>query len=103
MSKYSGKFDCADLIDICGGFKEFMKRSPEIRISESKIPLKIEKIQDVIPYYPYVITLSISENGRTVYWLSSESWVDTEERECGHHAIHDCYREELAKEMEKYN
>lgn len=103
MSKFSGRCDLADVIDICGGFEKFKKVTSVIYVGESDVPVKCEKIQDIIPYYPYIITSSISQNGKNVYWLSSKSWVDIEEKLYGHHTIHDCYREELKKEIEKYS
>lgn len=103
MSKFSGRCDLADVIDICGGFERFKEKKPIIYVGESEKPIKCEKIQDIIPYYPYIITSSVSGDGKNTYWLSSKSWVDIEENLYGHQTIHDYYRDKLRKEMEKHS
>ena len=47
-------------------------------------PLHIEKMEDLIPFYPHIIGSASYNNveRRAVIYLSSESWVDIEERNC---------------------
>lgn len=37
-------------------------------------------ILDLIPYYPYIVTMSSSSNGKMTVYISQESFIDTEER-----------------------
>ena len=80
MSKFSGKCDLADTCDIFGIDKIISKY--KIYTYGNILPLKIEKPSDLIPYYPYTITMMVStkEDGGAIH-LSKESFVDEEERE----------------------
>lgn len=73
----------------------------KVYIGSEKKPLVLRDRKDCIPYYPYVIESSFTTNGIGTFRLTSKSWVDIEEERYGHMSIHDYYRSELKKEMEK--
>lgn len=79
MSQFSGKCDLYDWLDT----DKILFSKLTIYVGNSKEPLKIDYISDLIPYYPYVIsvgghnTVEKSANLK----LMSESWVDYHERE----------------------
>jgi hypothetical protein len=79
MSKFSGKCDFYDHIQIFGLDKILASK---IYVGDHTIiPLRIDTEQDCIPYYPYLIGMSCTENGVGVIHLSNESFIDTEEKE----------------------
>lgn len=97
ISKFSGKCDCYDIL-IYGYTEDELKNNVKIYIGDAKTPFKIECIQDLIPYYPYIITY-LGFNGaekKTVIHLSSESYVDYEERE-----IMQSYLKQILREYNK--
>lgn len=98
MSRFSGKCDFFDKIEIFG-LENILKS--KVYIGSEKEPLVLKNRKDCIPYYPYVIVSSFSTNGIGTFRLTSKSWVDIEEERYGHMSIHDYYRSELKKEMEK--
>ena len=70
----------------------------------SHIP-EYESMDDLIPYYPYIIIMSFCDNNdsdNSTIVLSAESWVDIEESRYGHWNMHDYYREQLKKELMRY-
>lgn len=98
MSKFSGKCDFCDEIDIFG-LENILKS--KVYIGSSDIPLVLRNRKDCIPYYPYIVVGSVTEHGIGTIRLSNRSWVDIEEERYGHMTMHDHYRNELKKEMEK--
>lgn len=84
MSRYSGKCDCFDSLVIIHEYtEEELKNNVKIYVGNSDIPLKIESSKDLIPFYPYLIGSAYFDNEekKSVVHLSSESFVDREERE----------------------
>lgn len=84
MSCYSGKADCYDsLIAIHQYTLEELQNNVQIYIGNNPEPLKIEKMSDLIPYYPYLICVAGYDNKerKATIHLTSESFVDYEERE----------------------
>ena len=84
MSVYSGKCDLYDsLVMIHGYEEEVLKNNVIIYVGDSKEPLKINSSKDLIPYYPYLISMSYHDNieKKCVVYTTSESFVDIEERE----------------------
>jgi hypothetical protein len=60
-----------------------LKNNVKIYVGKNKTPIKIEKIQDIIPYYPYTISHAGFDNVKrsaTIY-LSQESDIDYEEEQ----------------------
>ena len=98
MSKFSGKCDFFDHIEIFG-LDNVLKSNIYVGLDEE--PLILKSMKDCIPYYPYVIGASFTTNGIGTIRLSSKSWVDIEEERYGHMSIHDYYRNELKKELDK--
>lgn len=76
MSIYSGKCDFYDHIEIFGVEKVM---NATIYVGDSEVPLKFESEKDMIPYYPYVIYLSVSDDKHTYMRLTNKSWVEIEE------------------------
>lgn len=84
MSCYSGKADCYDyLIAINRYTDEELKNNVDIYIGDIKTPLKIQSRKDLIPCYPHLVTASFHDNEsrKATIYISSESWVDREERD----------------------
>ena len=83
MSKFSGKCDLADSLEIHNYTLEELQDNVLIYVGENTEPLHIEKMSDLIPFYPYIIGSSYHNNKerKAVIHLSSESYVDREERE----------------------
>lgn len=83
MSNFSGKCDWKDSLDIHNYTLEELQNNVKIYIGRSTEPLHIEKMSDMIPYYPYIVgSASFNNTERSaVIRLSSESFVDREERE----------------------
>ena len=79
-SKWSGKSDLFDTIKIYGVDNIIAKYN--IYSYQDIIPLKIEKSADLIPYYPYIVSMMYSnkEEGGTII-LPPRSFVDAEEKE----------------------
>ena len=80
ISRYSGKADFCDTIDIFG-VNEIINKY-KIYAPNQILPLEVNEPKDLIPYYPF-LTSSMSSNKETrgVIYLTSESYIDTEERE----------------------
>lgn len=100
MSKFSGRCDFCDEIELVGLDKILKSK---VYIGDSDEPLKLTCLKDCIPYYPYVISMSYTQNGIGTIRLTSKSWVDIEQRRYGHSKIHDYYRNLLQEEIEKYS
>ena len=78
MSLYSGKCDFSDMSDI-HNVDNILKSN--VYIGWNIAPLKFETEKDLIPYYPYIVGFSATTNGVGEIRLSSESYVDRQERE----------------------
>ena len=84
MSIYSGKCDFFDTLCIYKYTLEEIQNKVKIYIGNNEEPLKVENMSDLIQYYPHIVICSYSDNAerKAVIHLSSESYVDREEREC---------------------
>lgn len=78
MSQFSGK---CDLYDWFYGKQEEDLKNYKIYAAGNIIPLKIETIKDLVPYYPYLVASAGWNDGRGIIHLSSSSFVDREEEE----------------------
>lgn len=82
MSRWSGRYDFYDSLECHGYTLEELQNNVKIYIGENKTPLNIEKMSDLIPYYPHSIGMAFyNKEKESVIYLSSESYVDIEERE----------------------
>lgn len=83
MSRYSGKCDLFDVLEIHNYTLEELQDNVKIYVGNSKEPLHIEKMSDLIPYYPHIIWSAYYNNveRKSVMHITSESYVDREERE----------------------
>lgn len=83
MSKWSGCCDLADTLEIHEYTLEELQNNVKIYVGDDREPLHIEKMSDMIPYYPYIVSSAGFNNAdRTAtIFLSSKSQVDREEQE----------------------
>lgn len=81
ISVYSGKCDCYDTLVEINKITDFS--NTEIYAGSNRlIPLRIDSQKDLMPFYPYLITMiSSSKNGVDTVYLSDKSYVDKEEEE----------------------
>lgn len=83
ISRYSGKCDWCDVLEIHGYTIEELQSNVIIYVGNNREPLLIKKMSDMIPYYPHLVSSACFDNKerKSVIHLSSESFVDREERE----------------------
>lgn len=81
MSIYSGKCDVYDSLVEINNISDF----DNVKIYANGnhiIPLRIDSQRDLIPYYPYLVSMmSSTKDGEKTIYLSEKSYVDTEEEE----------------------
>lgn len=81
ISRYSGKCDVFDVLVDIREITDFSK----VKIyayDNSIIPLRIDSQKDLMPYYPYIVAISVgNSDGTQIIHLSEKSYVDTEEEE----------------------
>lgn len=81
MSMFSGKCDFYDHISIREYTDQDIKDKLVVYVGKNKTPLKATSRKDLVPYYPYLIVVSVCTDGKHTVTLSKESYVDTEEKE----------------------
>ena len=98
MSRFSGKCDFCDEIEIFG--LEHILNS-EVYVGDSEDPLNLTCLADCVPYFPHIVCLSHHDTKKNCghIRLTDKSWVDIEAERYGEHQIHEYYREELRKEL----
>lgn len=67
MSKYSGQYDFADVIEVCGF--DYVARSI---VSCCSRFVTIKTPRDAIPYYPYKVVKAIKDPDAGVFYLSDD-------------------------------
>ena len=75
MSRYSGKCDVADWL---GDYDDGYIQNLKIFLMDEIVPLRIDNQHDLSPYYPFLVAVGVGD----VIYLSRESFVDSEEKEC---------------------
>jgi len=90
MSIFSGKCDVYDHFMMFGEDDNITQKEIDEKIANSKIcirtkdgkehKLDIKNTYDLAPYFPYIIGLAISSNENNFMIISSESYVDSEEK-----------------------
>jgi len=77
--------------------KELNKRGIYITID-----IKFDTLLDLIPYYPYIVSMSCSNNGKQTVYIAQESFVD-EERD-GHleHGYYSDFWQYYKKQLQKH-
>lgn len=90
MSIFSGKCDVYDHFMMFGEDDNITQKEIDEKIANSKIcirtkdgrehKLDIKNTYDLAPYFPYIIGLAISSNENSFMIISSESYVDSEEK-----------------------
>lgn len=76
MSKYSGKCDFYDHIEIFGLDNVL---ASNIYIGDNPVPLRIDSQKDCIPYYAHLVSMSATTNGVGHIVLSERSYIDVAE------------------------
>ena len=79
MSKYSGKCDFYDHIEMCKNEEEVL--NTKIYIGNSETPLNIHSMVDLIPYYPHIIYLGVYNGENNIVRLTEKPYTDIEEEE----------------------
>lgn len=100
MSRFSGKCDFCDEIEIFG--LDCILNS-KVYVGQSADPLELHCLADCVPYYPYIVSSSYMDNvgKRGVIRLTEKSWVDIEEDRYGKLDVHILFRDRLRIEIEK--
>lgn len=82
MSRFSGKHDFYDRVASYYTLEE-IQNNVKIFIGKNDKPLKIEKMTDLIPYYPYLISLGAYDNvdRKATVHLTSKSYIDLREQD----------------------
>lgn len=94
MSKFSGKCDFYDIIEMYGLDRILAARVCIVNADEE---LQLNCRADCVPYYPYIVMYSSHSNeGRDFFCLSEKSWIDMKAES------YEAYKELLRKEIEKY-
>ena len=77
MSVLTGKCDFYDSVEMIGNIEEYLGDNADIYVGDIKIPNNTKK--DLIPYYPFIVSMGgYSKEHRTVY-LQKYSYIDYEE------------------------
>lgn len=100
MSRFSGKCDFCDEIEIFG--LEHILNS-EVYVGNSEEPLKLTCLADCVPYYPYIVSIAHHDNVKNCSYirLTEKSWVDIEIERYGKFRMHDYYKQALQEEIER--
>lgn len=79
ISKFSGKCDVYDWISSPSTHVSNLT----IYVGDSKEPLKIDYLTDIIPYYPFIVSMGYhnNETKEDVLRITSKSYVDIREEE----------------------
>lgn len=80
MSKFSGKCDLCDHIEIVNDENRILHTVYYVG-DYNDTPLEVHDMKDLIPYYPYVISMAVCSEERSVVRLTSKSYVDCEEED----------------------
>lgn len=91
MSKYSGKCDFYDSIRSINDFIVINKEEV-YAYGHNLVPLKIESEKDLVPLYPYMVSLYIGGK----YYLSEKNYIDYHEEE-----VKSWYLREILKDYRK--
>lgn len=86
MSKWSGKYDFCDHLEMVGAKENFEKFKEKTKLyiympegrGYCKKEIKFSVYEDLIPYFTHIICVSISNNGINEITLSSKSWLETD-------------------------
>ena len=94
ISRWSGSCDLADVLEIYEYTLEELQNNVRIYVGNNTEPLHIEKMSDIIPYYPHIVWSAYHNNAerKSVMHITSEPHVDREEKE-----ILELYLEQLIK------
>lgn len=78
----SGKYDFEDHCTMFSNPRDLINKYKIYAFGNDVVPLKFEKPEDLIAYYPYIVSMSYGNNdGTGTIYLSQRSFIDTEEEE----------------------
>lgn len=80
MSRFSGKCDFYDYLDE-KRINNIIEGTLKVYAAGHIVPLHITSEKDLVPYYPYLVTMAGYYNNQGRIHLSSSSFVDEEEQE----------------------
>ena len=106
MSMYTGKYDFADRISSYNSLEEALKKTKIYAFGHDLVPLAIKEPKDLVAYYPYLASIVAgNKEGYQVIHLSSESYIDTSERERLEWVLRDAkkYYRKCKRKKEKFN
>lgn len=100
MSKWTGKCDFCDHLEIIGADENFDEYKNNTKLSiltdRGEKPIKFEKYEDLIPYFSHIIILSAYSDGKRTEVLSSKSWLETD------NYCPTTYRLKMMKDFQEY-
>ncbi len=108
MSRFSGKCDFYDSLCIYGdgdiqkGFEYY--KNAHIYIGDKEHPLKFTTLEELVPYFPYVITSGGFDNtngANTTVFLTEKSWVEMN-KDTMSESSYKYYTKTLKNEIKKY-
>lgn len=82
MSQYSGKCDVADWISgMESKDPDFVKKiNLYVCDGDTKTRIPLEKPEDIVPYYPFIVGMGCGERGgKTSMWIGTKSYITEEE------------------------
>lgn len=106
MSMYTGKYDFADRISSYNSLEEALKKTKIYAFGHDLVPLAMKEPKDLVAYYPYLIGIAIgNKEGYQAIHLSSESYIDTSERERLEWVLRDAkkYYRKCKRKKEEFN
>lgn len=104
MSKWSGKCDFCDHLEMIGAKENFEKFKEKTKLyiylpegrGYCKKEIKFSVYEDLIPYFTHIICVSISNKEINEITLSSKSWLETD------NYCPTVYRFDMMKEFESF-
>ena len=79
MSIFSGKCDVFDWF--YDKDDEYIKKCKFYTATDYLVPLRIDNHHDLAPYYPYIVGIGGWNNDHAELYISTESYIDEEERD----------------------
>ena len=64
--------------------------------------IHFNELLDIIPYYPYIVTIMVSDGGTMKVFISSESYVDTQERESRVYGMNGKFYEHYRNHLQRH-
>ena len=101
MSRFSGKYDIYDCMELDGSFDEFKRRrnGKIYQIADGKeTEIKINNYKDIIKYFPYVPIDEYWVNGYQHTVVGNKSYIDIMKKENANMSIVEQFESEIENE-----